>query len=173
MEGTIGEIRGFAANFAPRGWALCEGQTLAISTNTALFSVIGTTYGGNGTSTFQLPDLRGRTMIGPGVGPGLSPRELGEKSGYETNTLNESQMPSHSHLAQLNTARAAANTANPSGASLAGTQIYENTTAPNTPMSTGSISIGNSGGNQPVNNMQPYLAVNYIICVNGLYPSRP
>jgi len=82
-------------------------------------------------------------------------------------------MPSHSHVAQLNTARAAANTSNPSGASLAGTQIYENTTPPNTPMSEGSISVGQSGGNRPINNMQPSLAINYIICVNGLYPTRP
>lgn len=172
-EAYLAEIRGFAGNFAPRGWEYCNGQLLAISSNQALYSLIGTTYGGDGRTTFALPDLRGRTMIGPGQGSGLSEHRLGAKSGSETNTMNVTQLPNHTHIGSINTARAAANTANPSGASLAGTQIYENTTVPNTPMSAGSIAVGNTGGSQPINNMQPYLASNYIICVQGLYPSRP
>jgi len=171
-EAYLAEIRGFAGNFAPRGWAYCNGQLLSIASNQALFSLIGTIYGGDGRTTFALPDLRGRAMIGPGQGPGLSDRRLGAKSGSETNTMTLTQLPNHTHNGSINTARAAANTSNPSGSSLAGTQIYENTTVPNTPMSAGSIQIENTGGNQPIDNMQPYLASNFIICVQGIYPSR-
>jgi microcystin-dependent protein len=135
----LGEVDLFAGNFAPRGWASCEGQLLPIAQNQALFSILGTTYGGDGRTTFALPDLRGRTPIGPRTGPGLSTRYLGEKAGVENITLTEAQIPSHNHT-------------------LPGPYISDAT--------------GNTGGSQPHTNMQPYLALNYTIAVQGLYPSQ-
>lgn len=180
MEPFIGQITMFGGTFAPRGWAFCEGQLMAISSNTALFSLLGTTYGGDGRTTFALPDLRGRCAVGMGNGPGLTSRRQGEKMGEESVTLNQTQIPAHSH--QLNGNNAAANTSDPSGATLANENVvvergsaaipvngYSNAAA-NVPMS--ASSVGNSGGNQSHNNMQPSLAMNYIIALQGLYPSR-
>ncbi|RFS15515.1 phage tail protein [Emticicia sp. C21] len=176
MEGYIAEIRMFAGNFAPRGWAFCQGQLLSIAQNTALFSLLGTTYGGNGQTTFGLPDLRGRVPIGTGQGPGLTSRNLGEVGGSETNTLLISQMPAHIHTLNASANGPTINTAN--GNLLASQSRSNGGTMPNVyapnsgavPM--GGSAIGVAGGSQPVNNIQPYLGINFIICMEGIYPSR-
>lgn len=173
----------FGGNFAPRGWALCEGQLLPISSHTALFSILGTTYGGDGRTTFGLPDLRGRAPIGNGSGPGLSPRQLGEKGGSETNTLQTVHLPAHNHAAALNVSSADATQsaatenstiATPgtlSGRTFTATQGF-NAGTPDVTMNAASVQTGMTGGNQPVNNVQPFLAINYIIALEGTYPSR-
>ena len=168
-EPFIGEIKLFAGNFAPRGWALCDGQLLPISSNSALFSILGTTYGGDGRTTFALPELRGRVPVHPGTGPGLSNYRLGQKSGAETNTLTANNMPAHSH--NINQASAAEGDSNvPAGNLLARTDARSYTsTGP--AVATGGAT-DNAGGGQAVNNIQPYQAVNYIIALNGIYPSR-
>lgn len=175
MDGTIGEIRLFAGNFAPRSWALCYGQLLSIAQNTALFSILGTTYGGNGQTTFALPDLRGRTAFGTGQGPGLSNRDLGEQAGTETVTLIASEMPAHNHM--LSVADTPADKTVPAGNSIAGVaDVTENampsykTATPDVALNPSTISI--TGGNQPHQNMPPYLGLNYIICMEGIFPSR-
>jgi len=182
----LGEIILFAGNFPPRSTAFCNGQLLAIAQNTALFSILGTTYGGDGRTTFALPDLRGRVAISPGTGPGLSTRKLGQRTGLETNTLNVTQLPSHTHAAAgtINAASTAATTSDPTGAvpAVANYQIDRDTNAPiNAYASTANatmlandvtVAVGNTGGQQPQNNMQPFLGVNYIICTQGLFPSR-
>lgn len=171
-EAFIGSIVLFAGNFAPRGWAFCQGQILAISTNTALFSILGTTYGGNGQTTFALPDLRGRAPIGAGQGPGLSAVQLGQQAGSESVTLTPSQMPMHTHLVACDTS--AAGSADPAGAypgnpgTLSGADLYG-------PTANGSMSptmISAAGGSQPFSIRQPYLGLNYIICLEGIFPSR-
>ncbi|MCX4248096.1 phage tail protein [Paraliomyxa miuraensis] len=169
MEPFIGQIIMFAGNFAPRGWALCDGQLLPISQNQALFSILGTTYGGDGRTTFALPDLRGRASLHAGSGPGLTPRSLGQKSGEETVTLTVNQMPSHGHV--VNAADTMANVRSPSNAVLAqeATGAYQNG---RTDVTMNPAMIGNSGGSQPHDNMQPYLVVNYIIALEGIFPSR-
>jgi microcystin-dependent protein len=171
--GMIGEIRMFAGTFAPRYWEFCDGQLLAIASNTALFSVIGTTYGGNGYTTFALPDLRGRVPVGPRTGPGLTERILGEMSGEESHTLITSEMPMHSHSTAQYADSTVGSSENPVGRiparNAAGIPQYGST--PNS--STGLVLIGNSGGSQPHNNMPPYTGINFIICVEGDFPSRP
>jgi microcystin-dependent protein len=178
MEGYIAEIRLFAADFAPRNWAYCQGQLLAIASNSALFSLLGTTYGGNGIQTFALPDLRGRTVINPGNGGGLPSFQLGQAGGEVNHTLSLQEMAAHNHPAmELGTTTAAAGS-DPTGTSLASgsrgssmPSIYSSNAA-NTPMGPGSVAVDNTGGNQPHNNMQPYLGMNYIICLIGMFPSR-
>ncbi len=165
----IGEVRLFAGNFAPVGWMLCEGQLLLISENPALFSLLGITYGGNGTTTFTLPDLRGRVAMGAGNGSGLSARTLGEAGGSESTVLTVSQLPGHSH--SLNATQTAGNlTAAESNilASLSG-GIYKNVAAD---VVMGSDSIGSTGGGQSVSIVQPYQVLNYIIAIEGVYPPR-
>ena len=196
MEGTIGEIRLFAGTFSPRTWFFCNGQLLSIASNTALFSILGTTYGGNGTTNFAVPDFRGRVAVGTGTGPGLSNVQLGQIGGTETVTLLTTQIPAHIHTATagtggsgtatLNAVTANGNTQSPSGNYLAGSRsasvasyIASGTTAA---MNAGSITLSNitagaptigiTGGSQPHSNMQPYLGINYIICVEGIFPSR-
>jgi len=166
-EPFMGEIRMFGFNFAPRGWAKCEGQLLPISSNTALFSLLGTTFGGDGRTTFGLPDLRGRAAIGDGSGPGLTPRSWGAKGGQETVTLTAQQIPSHTH--QLHAAAEAANESKPGGNELASGTFYH-AAATDAPMA--ASSIGNTGGSQSHTNMQPWLAMNYCIATTGIYPSR-
>ena len=170
-EPFIAEIRIFAGNFAPRGWAFCDGQLLPIAQNTALFSLIGTTYGGDGRTTTALPNLQGRAPMHPGRGPGLTSRRLGQRGGVETVTLSEAQMPAHTHSVM-----ATGNPGNlgiPSNArALARTQpgFAWQTAEPNADMA--SQVLPNAGGSQAHNNLQPFLAINFIIALVGLYPSR-
>ena len=173
MEAFIGQIIMFAGKYAPRGWSFCEGQILPIAGNSSLYSILGTTYGGNGTTTFALPDLRGRTPIQAGAGPGLSNIELGRKGGAETVALTEAEMPSHSHttVMQANTpVGRGKGTTTPTGAYIAEGGNYS--TEKNVEMAADGISVGNSGGSLPHENRSPYLAVNYIIALEGIFPSR-
>jgi microcystin-dependent protein len=165
MEGTIGEIRLFAGNFAPRAWAFCEGQLLPISQNTALFSILGTMYGGDGRTTFALPDLRGRAPLGVGHGPGLSDIRQGEKGGAEQVTLTTAQLPSHNH--QLQVANQEGDKKLPTEGYLA-VDSYRSTADGTAP----SNAVTNAGGNQPVPVVQPFLGLRYIICLQGIFPSR-
>ncbi len=167
----IGQVSLFAGNFAPRGWQLCAGQIMAIAQNTPLFSILGTTYGGNGTTTFALPDLRGRTAIGNGQGPGLSDYVLGEMAGTENVTLLLSNMPAHNH--PLMASLAPEDSQSPTNAALAsagGAAIYTTAGQLDTVMKNGSV--GNAGSNIPVSVLSPFLVLNYIIAVQGVFPSR-
>jgi microcystin-dependent protein len=176
MEGTIAEIRMFAGNFAPRNWAFCAGQIMSISQNTALFSLLGTTYGGNGQTTFALPDLRGRVPVGTGQGPGLPNMTLGQVAGEPTHTLLTTEIPAHTHALNASTNGPTVNTA--SGNLLASQSRSNGGTMPNvyapnsSQVGMGSLAIGATGGNQPFSIMQPYLGMNYIICLFGIFPSR-
>lgn len=177
MEGFLGEIRFFAGNFAPRSWAFCEGQLLPISQNSALFSILGTIYGGDGRTTFGLPDMRGRVAIHAGNGPGLSDRRLGAKGGTETNTVTTAQIPSHNHTGHLKASATAGTTDNPanmvpntSNATNAQVPVYGSTNLVN--MSSQMVSVGNNGGGQAMNNMMPWISFYYIIALQGTYPSR-
>ncbi|RYZ19962.1 MAG: phage tail protein [Chitinophagaceae bacterium] len=192
MDPILAEIKLFAGNFAPQGWYFCDGTTLAISQNQALFSLLGTTYGGDGVSTFKLPDLRGRVPVHAGAGqagPGLSPYQPGQVGGTENNSLNTTNMPAHVHplagTAQLMVKNANADSAAPAKNTVLGIvndgqreaaqyPAYA-TGTPDTTLNDGSIggTTGMAGGSQPFNNMQPYLALNYIIAYEGVYPSRP
>jgi microcystin-dependent protein len=172
----LGAIFIFAGNFAPRGYQLCQGQLLAISQNAALFSILGTTYGGNGVSTFGLPDLRGRAPIGAGAGPGLSTIVEGEAAGVENVSILVSNMPAHNHL--INASNAGGGLASPQNAFLAQpldanqgpTTTYNTAVAPAVTMAPTSVSV--TGSNIPLNIQNPYLGINYIIAMEGLFPSR-
>lgn len=169
-EPFVGEIRMFAGNFAPPGWALCDGQLLAISQNDALFSLLGTIYGGDGRTTFGLPDMRGRIPIHAGHGPGLSERRLGSKGGAESVALTVNQLPSHSH--RLRATSDAADDYSPSGKMLA-EAVSENVYIDNSPTENmNSNSITNVGESRSHTNLQPYLCVHFIIALVGIYPSR-
>lgn len=168
-EPFIAEIRIFAGNFAPRGWAFCDGQLLPISQNTALFSLLGTTYGGDGRTTTALPNMQGRAPMHPGRGPGLTSRRLGQKGGAETVTVSEAQIPSHTHT--LRAHNNTGNTGSPEKNSFAqsnGANAYH-TSESLVPIAN---VLQNNGGSQAHNNMQPSLTINYIIALVGLYPSR-
>ena len=164
----IGEIKIFAGNFAPRGWAFCNGQLLPIAQNTALFSLIGTTYGGDGRTTTALPNLQGRVPMHPGRGPGLTARRLGQRGGSETATLAESQMAGHNH--ELPAIDNRAYQANPEGGQFLGAAEMYAPAGVTTPMA--SQALGDTGGSQPHNNLQSFLVMNFIIALVGLYPSR-
>lgn len=170
-EPFIAEIRIFAGNFAPRSWAFCDGQLLPISQNTALFSLIGTTYGGDGRTTTALPNLKGRAPMHPGRGPGLTSRRLGQRGGVETVTLTDAQMPGHTHAVTASAEDGGDNT--PVGGTTSTTEanqrIYAN--AANL-VAMASEALVSAGGSQPHTNMQPYLTINFIIALQGLYPSR-
>jgi microcystin-dependent protein len=186
MDEFLGTIKLFGFNFAPKGWAFCQGQLMSISQNTALFSLLGTYYGGNGQTTFALPDLRSRVAVGQGQGPGLSQYDMGQQGGMETVTLIANQMPVHTHAATATTTAvmtaemSQASATNPNDRCLAsGTQIYaDNDPNQNRGMSphcitaTTTVTIANAGGSQPVGIITPYLALNYCICTQGIYPSR-
>jgi microcystin-dependent protein len=172
-EPFIAEIRIFAGNFAPRGWALCNGQLLPISQNTALFSVIGTTYGGDGRTTTALPNLQGRAPMHPGSGPGLTSRRLGEKSGSEVEAVSATQLPSHSHTVTAAPDSADLNAPSPDRSlarSSGGSAYQQNSTA--SLVSLAPQALPNAGGNQVHNNMQPFLTLNFVIALIGTYPSR-
>ena len=174
MDPFLGEIRMFGGNFAPVSWALCNGQLLSISQNSALFSILGTTFGGDGIQTFGLPDLRGRVPLHFGQGPGLSSYQLGQASGSESVSLLVTQMPAHNHALQANSN--IGDNPSPIGnlsavvddSSGRGLNAYSST--PSGTMSNAAIT--NAGGSQPHPNMQPYLCVNFIIALQGIYPTR-
>ncbi|MCG8476543.1 MAG: tail fiber protein [Cytophagales bacterium] len=191
MNGVIGEIRLFGGNFAPRNWAFCEGQLLSISSNQALFSIIGTTYGGDGRTTMGLPDLRGRSAIHPGTGPGLSTRILGQRSGTETVVLSVNQMPPHVHAVQTENLKfitfvegfnETGTVSDPAGNMPAATTsgyMYGDDESDKKMAEdlfaleeTIPFETSKNGGQQPFNNMQPVLGLYYIICLTGVFPSR-
>ena len=194
MDPFIGEIKAVAFNYAPVGWLLCDGSIFKIEDYPALFALLGPTYGGNGTTTFGLPDLRGRTLIGVGTGPGLTNRFWGEMVGYERVSLSLSEMPEHNHLATaegsgeavLSAAAGNADSGDPAGRSLAtnpkagsfGANIYkdETPTVPMQPLEVTlndlAVNVGDSGASESHKNMQPSLAVYYIIAHEGVFPPR-
>lgn len=166
----LGSVSLVPYNFAPRGSALCNGQLMAISQNTALFSLLGTMYGGDGRTTFALPDLRGRIPVGMGSGPGLTPRTMGELSGEESVTLTLTQMPAHNHIARASAT--AGNTVSPTGAywAPAPRMLLYSAATPLMPMNP--LALGNAGGGLPHDNLKPYLTLNYIIWLQGIFPPR-
>ena len=181
MDPLLGQIMMFGGNFAPRGWALCDGQLLSIAQNSALFSILGTTYGGDGRTSFGLPDLRSRVPIHPGTGSGLSTYRLGQRGGVENVTLNTTQIPSHNHIAltpytaadgdesSLSPASSFANAVVPNGRDNAEVNVYNNTTKDG---DLNNITITNTGGSLSHTNVQPFLSINYIIATVGVFPSR-
>ena len=201
MEPYMGQVQAFGFNFAPRGWSTCSGQLIAISQNSALFSLLGTSYGGNGQTTFGLPDLRGRSAISFGQGPGLSPYEIGQASGSESTTLTTLNMPTHTHAAvatagagtvditatlKANSA-AGANALPAAGNYLAGmtgkTGFYATSAGTTVDLAgvtaTGTVNggaptvtVANNGGSQPFSTLNPYLALNFCIALSGVFPSR-
>jgi len=179
MDPFIGEIVMFAGNFAPRAWAFCEGQLLPINSNQALFSILGTTYGGDGRTTFGLPDLRGRAPIHPGTGPGLGTYRLGQRVGTENVSLTAQQMPQHTHTGTVNVGddngdsnKAKGNVFGQNVGTLV--NVYSDNPAytEGNKMHAGVLSVDNSGGNQEHTNIPPRLGINYIICLQGVFPSR-
>ncbi len=172
----VGQIMWVGFSFCPVGWAAADGSLLPISTNAALFSLLGTYYGGNGTSNFALPDLRGRVPVGYGQGPGLQPYVLGQVGGEETHTLTINEMPAHAHAFSLFASSGKGNRPAPaSGSYLAapasGDRIYGSVAPSTVPLATGNTGV--TGGGQPHNIMQPYLVLTPCIAVQGVYPSRP
>lgn len=170
----VAEIRMFAGNFAPTGWAQCNGQLMPISQNTALFALLGTYYGGDGKSTFALPDLQGAAPMHQGQGAGLSDRVLGEMAGSPFTTLLQSEMPVHAHALQAFTGDPADNRVPGPNMSLGvppSGVAYSDATAPLVPMNFNELTI--AGGSLPHNNMQPYLVVNFILALQGVFPQRP
>jgi microcystin-dependent protein len=168
-EPFLGMIMLVPYNFAPRGWAFCQGQLMSISQNTALFSLLGTTYGGNGQTTFGLPDLRGRVPLSQGQGPGLSNYSLGELAGVENVTLIVTQMPQHNHLMSVNNQGAATGRPSTQFPGVAAANAYAPATD-GTTFAPQAISL--TGNSQPHENRQPYLALNYCIALQGIFPSR-
>lgn len=172
MEPFLGQIMLVPYNFAPRGWAFCDGQLLPIAQNTALFSLLGTTFGGDGRTTFGLPDLRGRVAIGEGTGAGLTPQRLGERSGAETHTLSVSQIPSHNHAVSIPVSEDDADQGEAAGKFLANGTFYHNDIGDNVHYGNGPIATSFTGAGNPVTNMQPTLCLHYIIALVGVFPSR-
>ena len=169
----VAEIRIFPFNFAPKGWAWCDGQLLPLSQNTALFSLLGTTYGGDGKSNFALPDLQGRSPMHPGQGPGLSLHDLGEMGGSETVTLLESEIPSHSHGLNATVENGTQGTLTPGitlASSVGGALFQSNVNANLGPMAPEALAL--AGGDQPHNNLQPYLTFYFCIALQGVFPPR-
>lgn len=164
---TLAEITMFGGNFNPRSWANCDGQLLSIAQNSALFSLLGTTYGGDGRTSFGLPDLRSRVPMHTGNGPGLTNRPMGQEGGSETNTISVAQMPAHGHLIN---AKEEGNAADPNGSFIAGSGFNSFGTVSDVTMAANSIS--NTGGGQAVNNIQPFTVVRFIIATQGTFPSR-
>jgi microcystin-dependent protein len=171
MDPFVAEIRIFPFNFAPKGWAFCDGQLLPLSQNTALFSLLGTTYGGDGKSNFALPDLQGNAPMHPGQGPGLSLHDLGETGGSDAVTLLEAELPSHPHALRADTIDPADTNVPSTNASLAqstGGTLYQAAAGAHL----ADQALTSAGGDQPHNNMQPYLTLNYCIALQGVFPPR-
>jgi microcystin-dependent protein len=171
VDPFVAEIRIFPFNFAPKGWAFCDGQLMPLSQNTALFSLLGTVYGGDGKSTFALPDLQGNVPMQPGQGQGLSLRDLGEMGGTETVTLLESEIPQHTHMIAASAADGVATS--PTGQLVAngvGINMYSTSTSPVTQLN--AQAVPPAGGSLPHNNMQPYLTLNFCIALQGVFPPR-
>jgi microcystin-dependent protein len=166
----VGEIRMFGFDFAPQGWAQCNGQLLPIDQNTALFSLLGTTYGGDGRITFGLPDMRSRVPVGQGQGPGLSSYAEGQAGGAETVTLTAAQMPGHTHPVKASSS--AAGSDQPEGRALARSASHIYTARPDASTVMNADMLGDAGSGQPHDNIQPYLAVNFCIALAGIFPSR-
>lgn len=169
----VAEIRIVGFNFAPKGWAFCDGQILPLSQNTALFSLLGTTYGGDGKSNFALPNLQGSTVMHPGQGPGLSLRDLGEQGGSQFVTLLESEMPAHNHNVNTNALAGSASLASSTQAlsrSAGGSAYKQAPFAPTTNLAFEAIGV--AGGGQPHNNLMPYLTMNFVIALQGVFPPR-
>jgi microcystin-dependent protein len=174
-EPFIAEIRIFAGNFAPRGWAFCDGQLLPIAQNTALFSLIGTTYGGDGRTTTALPNMQGRAPMHPGRGPGLTARRLGERGGTDAVTLTEAQMAAHTHAANVSLSPGDDDDPQADAVLAAGPTAATLLYAPSSTALDGAMAPGalpNQGGGQAHTNLQPFLTLNFIIALVGLYPSR-
>lgn len=178
MEGYIGEVRLFAGNFAPRSWSFCDGSSMSIAEYSALYAIIGDTFGGNGVTSFNLPDLRSRAAVGAGTGPGLSAITLGQAAGTETVTMSVPQMPAHNHFASAVVsmpAYAGTDTlGSPTDAYLAGLAGAYSAEVPDTHLApiAAPIALSAVGMAVPFNIMQPITALNYIICVEGIFPSR-
>lgn len=175
MDPFVAEIRIFPFNFAPKGWAFCDGQILPLSQNTALFSLLGTTYGGDGKSNFALPNMQGNTPMHPGQGPGLSLHDLGETGGSETVTLLESEIPGHSHNAMCAGASVEGDKNSPAGnvaAKLPGAAPPAYAPAGSGLVAMSYSALAPAGGDQPHNNMSPYLTLNFCIALQGVYPPR-
>ncbi len=173
MDPFVAEIRIFPFNFAPKGWAFCDGQLLPISQNTALFSLLGTTYGGDGKSTFALPNMQGCAPMHPGQGPGLSQHYLGEQGGSETVTLISSEIPAHTHQlsGSVEDGTQGSLTNGVTLATSVGGQLYQTNPSSNN-VSMAPSSLAPAGGSQPHNNMQPYLTANFCIAMQGVFPPR-
>lgn len=167
----VAEIRIYAFNFAPKGWAFCDGQLMPLSQNTALFALLGTTYGGDGKSTFALPSLQGSAPMHPGQGPGLSLHDLGESGGSETVTLLESEVPAHTHA--LTASQGDGFEQGPGGQLLAGGVGVTAFAAPGALTALSPTALAPAGGDQPHNNMMPYLTLNFCIALQGVFPAHP
>ncbi|MEM7452909.1 MAG: tail fiber protein [Planctomycetota bacterium] len=167
----IGQIQCFGFNFAPSGWAKCDGQTLSIAQNTALFSLLGTTYGGNGQTDFRLPDFRGRVALHAGNGPGLTPRNLGSAGGSETTTLTTSNLPPHDHVANLRANAGTPNSFKPEGNHLAAAMTYR-TGGADVNLGAGSVTSTSTGNGASFNTMPPFLSLNWCIALFGIFPSQ-
>jgi len=178
MEPFLGQISMFGFNFAPRGWAFCNGQLLSISSNTALFALLGTIYGGDGRTTFALPDLRGRIAMQHGTGPGLSSHSIGQRTGAENLILTVNQMPSHTHAATSNVSIGVSDedgTTNEAAGNILANTVnnnYGGTANGQLGGVTNGVTNANTGGNQAFSNMQPFLAINFSIALQGVFPSR-
>jgi len=172
MDGFIGEVKLFAGTFAPRNWAFCEGQLVSIAEHSALYSILGTQFGGDGRVNFGLPDLRGRVPVGVGTGPGLTPRYAGSMGGREHVALSQGQMPGHTHTIQASSSpgdqEAPSSNAALAAQDRGATKIYRDDQ-----INTQLAPTGSSGSGQAHENMQPFCALHYIICLEGLYPDRP
>ena len=164
QEALLGEVKIFAGNYAPRGWMKCEGQLLAISEYSALFSILGTYYGGDGRTTFALPDMRGRVAMGTGHGNSLSPTDVGQMKGQETTTISTSNLPAHTHTIESEQKEPVE--------AMPARDPDSGMITVNHPLGTTATQTSPTGNGVPVNNMQPSLSMTYIICVNGVYPSR-
>lgn len=171
MDELIGTVKLFAFNFAPRNWAICAGQIIQINQNTALFSLLGTMYGGDGTTTFALPDMRSRLIVGAGQGTGLSSYSIGQIGGAEGVTLTTANMPSHNHAISVMASSTAKTNSTPAGNILGGAQIYTNAAIDST-LDPGAAKSANTGNGTQFGTLPPYLAMNYCICMFGIYPSR-